>query len=124
MRFGISKRQSVICMFITCVIAFRDLFGRCHKFFPGGCSVMAPRPESSEVEAAVRTLLRWAGDDPDREGLIDTPKRVARAYQEFFAGYGQDPHAILAATFEESGDYDDLVLVRHIRFESHCEHHF
>ena len=80
-------------------------------------------PEQFEVEAAVRTLLRWTGDDPDREGLIDTPKRVARAYQEFFAGYGEDPHAILAATFEESGDYDDLVLVRHIRFESHCEHH-
>ncbi len=71
----------------------------------------------------MRTLLRWAGDDPTREGLLDTPNRVARAYEEFFGGYGQDPQAVLAATFEEADDYDDVVLVRHIRFESHCEHH-
>jgi len=82
-----------------------------------------PRPELAEVEAAVRTLLRWAGDDPGREGLIDTPHRVARAYGEFFSGYGTDPVATLAATFEEAGDYDDMVLVRNIRLESHCEHH-
>lgn len=82
-----------------------------------------PRPELAEVEAAVRTLLRWAGDDPGREGLIDTPNRVARAYGEFFSGYGEDPVATLAATFEEAGDYDDMVLIRNIRLESHCEHH-
>jgi GTP cyclohydrolase I len=84
---------------------------------------MSVRPPLQEVEAAVRTLLRWAGDDPTREGLLDTPNRVARAYEEFFGGYGQDPQAVLAATFEEADDYDDVVLVRHIRFESHCEHH-
>jgi len=84
---------------------------------------MSSPPELAEVEAAVRTLLRWAGDDPEREGLVDTPKRVARAYREFFAGYEQDPKDVLSATFEEAGDYDDMVLVRNIRFESHCEHH-
>ena len=84
---------------------------------------MKDRPELAEVESAVRTLLRWAGDDPTREGLQDTPRRVASAYQEFFSGYGQDPKAVLSATFEEAGDYDDMVLVRNIRFESHCEHH-
>jgi GTP cyclohydrolase IA len=83
----------------------------------------ASRPELAEVESAVRTLLRWAGDDPTREGLLDTPNRVARAYQEFFSGYGRDPKAVLSATFEEAADYDDMVLVRNIRFESHCEHH-
>ena len=80
---------------------------------------MTDRPELAEVESAVRTLLRWAGDDPTREGLQDTPRRVASAYQEFFSGYGQDPKAVLSATFEEAGDYDDMVLVRNIRFESH-----
>ena len=84
---------------------------------------MKDRPDIAEVEAAVRTLLRWAGDDPAREGLVDTPNRVARAYREFFSGYAQDPQAVLSATFEEAGDYDDMVLVRNIRFESHCEHH-
>lgn len=82
-----------------------------------------PRPTQIEVEAAVVTLLRWAGDDPMREGLQNTPNRVARAYREFFAGYDADPKAILAATFDEAGDYDDMVLVRNIRLESHCEHH-
>jgi GTP cyclohydrolase I len=82
-----------------------------------------PTPNLDEVKAAVRTLLLWAGDDPNREGLLDTPDRVARAYHEFFAGYGEDPRALLSATFEEAGDYNDLVLVRNIRFESHCEHH-
>lgn len=81
------------------------------------------RPSISEVEAAVRTLIRWAGDNPDREGLQDTPRRVARAYEDFFAGYQEDPVALLSATFEDAGGYDDMVLVRHIRFESHCEHH-
>lgn len=83
----------------------------------------AQRPEQAEVEAAVRTLLRWTGDDPQREGLIDTPRRVACAYREFFAGYDDDPKTILTTTFEEAGDYDDMVLVRNIRLESHCEHH-
>ncbi|MCU0924553.1 MAG: GTP cyclohydrolase I FolE [Hydrogenophaga sp.] len=81
------------------------------------------RPSISEAEAAVRTLIRWAGDNPNREGLQDTPRRVARAYEDFFAGYQEDPVALLSATFEDAGGYDDMVLVRNIRFESHCEHH-
>ena len=81
------------------------------------------RPERAEAEAAVRTLLRWAGDDPLREGLAGTPARVVRAFEEFFAGYDQDPEAILARTFEEVEGYDEMVLLRDIRFESHCEHH-
>jgi len=81
------------------------------------------RPSREEAEAAVRTLLRWAGDDPDREGLAGTPGRVARAYEEFFAGYFQDPVEILQRTFEETDGYDEMVLLRDIRFESHCEHH-
>ncbi|MEQ9606263.1 MAG: GTP cyclohydrolase I FolE [Kiloniellaceae bacterium] len=81
------------------------------------------RPSREEAEAAVRTLLRWAGDDPGREGLLGTPGRVARAYEEFFAGYVQDPVEILQRTFEETGGYDEMVLLRDIRFESHCEHH-
>ncbi len=81
------------------------------------------RPSRSEAEAAVRTLIEWAGDDPDREGLKGTPDRVARAYEEFFAGYREDPVALLATTFEDAADYDDLVVLRDIRLESHCEHH-
>jgi GTP cyclohydrolase I len=81
------------------------------------------RPGRAEAEAAVRTLLRWAGDDPLREGLVGTPERVVRAYEEFFAGYGQDPVEILQSTFEETDGYDEMVLLRGIRFESHCEHH-
>jgi len=81
------------------------------------------RPSREEAEAAVRTLLRWAGDDPAREGLLGTPGRVARAYEEFFAGYFQDPVEILQRTFEEVEGYDEMVLLRDIRFESHCEHH-
>ena len=72
---------------------------------------------------AVRTLLRWAGDDPTREGLVGTPDRVARAYEEFFAGYHDNPVEILSRTFEETEGYDELVLLKDIRFESHCEHH-
>lgn len=82
-----------------------------------------PRPTQAEVEAAVRVLLRWTGDDPDREGLIDTPKRVAKAYREMFSGYDQDPFEELGRTFEEVAGYDDLVLIRDIPFHSHCEHH-
>jgi GTP cyclohydrolase I len=81
------------------------------------------RPSREEAEAAVRTLLRWAGDDPTREGLVDTPARVVRAYEEFFAGYDIDPVALLERTFEETDGYDEIVLLRDIRLESHCEHH-
>ncbi|MDA0221415.1 MAG: GTP cyclohydrolase I FolE [Proteobacteria bacterium] len=81
------------------------------------------RPSRMEAEAAVRTLIRFAGDDPEREGLRDTPGRVARAYGGFFGGYEEDPAEVLARTFEESGDYDEMVLLRGIRVESHCEHH-
>jgi GTP cyclohydrolase I len=81
------------------------------------------RPSREEAEAAVRTLLRWAGDDPTREGLVDTPARVTRAYEEFFAGYDIDPVALLERTFEETDGYDEIVLLRDIRLESYCEHH-
>ena len=81
------------------------------------------RPTDEEVEDAVRTLIRWAGDDPDREGLRDTPDRVRRAYTEFFSGYDMDPEEVLMKTFEESGGYDEMVLIRDIEVESHCEHH-
>ena len=83
----------------------------------------ARRPSRAEAEAAVRTLILWAGDDPDREGLRATPERVVRSYEEFFAGYGLDPEEILARTFEETEGYDDMVVLRDIRFESYCEHH-
>lgn len=81
------------------------------------------KPTREEAEEAVRTLLRWAGDDPDREGLAGTPDRVVRAYEEFFSGYDQDPTEILHRTFEETDGYDEMVLLRDIRLESHCEHH-
>ena len=81
------------------------------------------RPSQAEAEAAVRTLIRWAGDDPAREGLVDTPARVARSYQEMFAGYDVEPREYLERTFEEVGGYDQLVVLRDIRFVSFCEHH-
>jgi GTP cyclohydrolase IA len=81
------------------------------------------KPSRAEAEAAVATLLRWAGDDPAREGLAGTPDRVARAFEEWFAGYAQDPHAILERTFSEVEGYDEIVFLKDIRFESHCEHH-
>ncbi len=81
------------------------------------------KPTEKEIHEAVRKLLLWAGDDPDREGLIGTPDRVARAYKEFFAGYEQDPEEILRTTFEEVEGYDEMVLVKDIGVESHCEHH-
>jgi GTP cyclohydrolase I len=81
------------------------------------------RPSKEEAEAAVRTLIAWAGDDPTREGLLDTPKRVTKAFGEFFAGYEQDPAETLKRTFKEVGGYDDIVLVKDIPFSSHCEHH-
>lgn len=83
----------------------------------------ARRPTREEAEAAVRTLIEWAGDDPDREGLADTPARVARAYEELFGGYWQDPHKILGRTFAEASGYDDMVTLTNIKFNSHCEHH-
>jgi GTP cyclohydrolase I len=85
--------------------------------------VSRKKPSRAEAEEAVRTLIRWAGDDPLREGLVGTPGRVARAYEEFFAGYDEDPMALLQRTFEETEGYDEMVVLRDIRFESHCEHH-
>jgi len=84
---------------------------------------VARLPTREEAEEAVRTMLRWAGDDPEREGLMDTPARVVRAYEEFFAGYREDPNQYLARTFEEVAGYDEMVVLRDIPFESHCEHH-
>jgi GTP cyclohydrolase IA len=81
------------------------------------------RPSDAEAEAAVRTLIAWLGDDPNREGLKETPRRVLAAYEELFAGYDQDAEAILGTTFKEVGGYQDMVLVRDIPFYSHCEHH-
>ncbi len=88
-----------------------------------GAANAGDKPSRAEAEEAVRVLLRWAGDDPGREGLVDTPNRVVRAYEEFFEGYGADPEDILRRTFEETDGYDEMVLLRDIRLESHCEHH-
>jgi GTP cyclohydrolase I len=95
---------------------------------PGSGSVREPvawrdRPSSAEAEEAVRTLIRWAGDDPSREGLLGTPARVVRACEEWFAGYGQDPGEHLTRTFEEVAGYDEMVVLRDVLFVSHCEHH-
>ena len=84
---------------------------------------MPNKPSKEEALNAVRTLISWAGDDPDREGLIETPDRVVRSYNEFFSGYGEDPEKVLGKTFEEVEGYDEVVIVRNIRVESHCEHH-
>src|ERR1700760_103554 len=81
------------------------------------------KPTREEAEKAVHTVLRWAGDDPAREGLLDTPKRVAKAFEDWFSGYAQDPEDYLHRTFEEIEGYDDMVVLKDIRFESHCEHH-
>jgi len=83
----------------------------------------AARPDRADVEAAFRTIIRWTGDDPERDGLIETPARVARSFEEFFVGYAQDPVEILQKTFEEIEGYDEMIVLRGIRFESHCEHH-
>ncbi|MGZ8410678.1 MAG: GTP cyclohydrolase I FolE [Hyphomicrobium sp.] len=88
-----------------------------------GGIVPREKPDRDDVEAAVRTLIRFAGDDPDREGLLDTPRRVVDSYLEFFSGYDADPAELLRRTFEETDGYDEMVLLRDIRFESHCEHH-
>lgn len=81
------------------------------------------KPTRADVEAAVKTIIRWTGDDPSRDGLEETPARVTRAFEEFFKGYDQDPEAILQKTFKEIEGYDEMVVLRGIRFESHCEHH-
>jgi GTP cyclohydrolase I len=81
------------------------------------------KPTREEAEAAIRTMLRWAGDDPDREGLRETPERVVKAFEEWFAGYRQDPEAYMRRTFEEVEGYDNMIVLKDIRFESHCEHH-
>jgi GTP cyclohydrolase I len=86
-------------------------------------NIKVEKPSREEAEAAVRTLISWAGDNPDREGLVDTPKRVVKAYQEFFAGYDEDPEEVLGRTFEDVEGYDDMVMLRDIALESHCEHH-
>ncbi len=86
-------------------------------------SLRSARPSRTEAEEAVRTLIRWAGDDPGREGLRGTPDRVVRSYEEFFAGYDSDPVEILKRTFEEVAGYDEMIVLKDIRFESHCEHH-
>jgi len=83
----------------------------------------ADKPSRTEVEAAVRTMIRWAGEDPDRDGLRETPGRVTRAFEEFFSGYAEDPAEILKKTFEEIEGYDEMIVLRGIPFESHCEHH-
>jgi len=94
---------------------------------PTAAQLVSPRqivrPSREDAEAAVRTLIAWAGDDPTREGLLDTPRRVTKAYGEFFAGYDDDPKTILSKTFKEVGGYDDIVIVKDIPFHSHCEHH-
>ncbi len=89
----------------------------------GSSEDQVSRPSREEAEAAVRVLLRWAGENPEREGLRGTPDRVVRSYEEFFAGYGTDPVAMLERTFEETDGYDEIVMLRHIRLESYCEHH-
>jgi GTP cyclohydrolase I len=88
-----------------------------------GAEQASARPTQDQAEEAVRTLIRWAGDNPEREGLIQTPARVARAYREFFSGYECDPMQILATTFSEVDGYDEMVVLKDIRFESYCEHH-
>lgn len=93
------------------------------KVFPRPISQPAIRPTQADAEDAIRTLLAFAGDDPNREGLLDTPRRVAEAYQEYFSGYTQDPVTVLARTFHEVAGYDDMVMLRDIGFTSHCEHH-
>lgn len=100
-----------------------DVEVRVEKPLNGAKTTMLRRPTISEAEEAVRTLIAWAGDDPNRDGLIDTPQRVVKAYREFFKGYNEDPAEILSRTFEESAGYDDMVMLRGIDMNSHCEHH-
>ena len=85
--------------------------------------ILEKKPSRLEAEEAVKTLIRWAGDDPNREGLLETPHRVVKSFNDFFVGYHQNPAEILAKTFEETEDYDEMVVLKNMRFESHCEHH-
>ncbi|MBI2585297.1 MAG: GTP cyclohydrolase I FolE [Rhodospirillales bacterium] len=105
------------------VVGGEKTAGRATDDGDGPIAPVADRPSRAEAEEAVRTLIKWAGDDPAREGLIDTPARVVRSYEEFFEGYAACPRDILERTFEETDGYDEIVLLRDIRFESHCEHH-
>jgi GTP cyclohydrolase I len=91
--------------------------------FQANCSTNLENPTRDEAEAAFRTIIRWAGDDPTRDGLAKTPARVARAFEEYFAGYAIDPATVLSTTFEETDGYDEMIVLRGIPFESHCEHH-
>jgi len=93
------------------------------KLRPVPAAPVTRRPTREEAEEAIRTLLLWAGDDPSREGLAETPQRVARAYEDWFSGYRVDPEEFLRRTFEEVEGYDDMIVLKDIRFESHCEHH-
>ena len=93
------------------------------KTIEASAADLSVRPTRAEAEDAVRTLLRWAGENPTRDGLIETPSRVVKAYDEYFRGYNDDPEAILQKTFEEIEGYDEMIVLRAIRFESHCEHH-
>jgi GTP cyclohydrolase I len=93
------------------------------KIIEAAAAEIAAAPTRDEAEQAVRTLLRWAGENPERDGLIETPSRVVKAYEEYFRGYHDDPEAILQKTFEEIEGYDEMIVLRSIRFESHCEHH-
>ena len=90
---------------------------------PANENAPSNRPSAEEAKEAVKTLIRWAGDNPMREGLRDTPRRVVEAYREFYSGYDIDPEEVLAKTFEEVQDYEEIVLLKNMRFESHCEHH-
>ena len=105
----------------VCVISPPNVSGALEP--EGRSTVTCNRPTREEAEAAVRVLLRWAGDDPTREGLVDTPKRVVRAYEDLFAGYDEDPNTYLSRRFEDVAGYSDMVVVRDIAFASHCEHH-
>jgi GTP cyclohydrolase I len=117
---GVHGRKGQIPMTITNPPEVKSKSGKAGNGFSG---VDANRPSREEAEAAVRTLIAWAGDDPRREGLHDTPRRVVDSYAEFFAGYDGDAYDILTRTFEDVHGYDDLVMLRDIRLESHCEHH-
>jgi GTP cyclohydrolase I len=111
--FGLGIFKEVISMSVSKSRSYESISARAET----------ARPSRDEAEQAIRTLLRWAGDDPEREGLRDTPKRVASAYEDWFSGYSQDPEEYLTRTFEEVEGYDDMIILKDIRFESHCEHH-
>jgi GTP cyclohydrolase I len=107
---------------ITCENIMNALVQPLHSY-QQSLSTIERRPSRADVEAAFRTIILWTGDDPDRKGLFETPARVTRAFEEYFAGYAQNPRKILEKTFEETDGYDELIVLRGIPFESHCEHH-